>query len=80
MPTSRNGRRRNRRYFQAYHLEPGNPDYAYNLAVGLEHLSQPGAALGFYRTAVRLAAAKGRVNFSLPQAQERITQLASRLE
>ncbi len=30
-------------YFQAYHLEPGNPDYAYNLAVGLEHLSQPGA-------------------------------------
>ena len=67
-------------YFQAYHLEPGNPDYAYNLAVGLEHLSQPGAALGFYRTAVQLAAAKGRVNFSLPQAQERITQLASRLE
>lgn len=67
-------------YFQAYHLEPGNPDYAYNLAVGLEHLGQPGTALRFYRIAVQLAAAKGRVNFSLPQAQERIIQLASRLE
>jgi len=67
-------------YFQAYHLEPANPDYAYNLAVGLEHLGQPGVALGFYRRAVQLAAAKGRINFSLPQAQERISQLASRLK
>lgn len=67
-------------YFQAYHLEPANPDYAYNLAIGLEHLSQSGLALGFYRRAVQLAAAKGRVNFSLPQAQERITQLVSRLK
>ena len=24
-------------YFQAHHLEPDNPDYAYNLAVGLDH-------------------------------------------
>jgi hypothetical protein len=33
-------------YFQAYHLEPGNPDYAYNLAVGLEHLGQTGVGPG----------------------------------
>ena len=28
-------------YFQAHNSQPDNPDYAYNLAVGLEHLSQP---------------------------------------
>jgi len=67
-------------YFQAYHLDPANPDYAYNLAVGLEHLSQHKLALGLYRRALQLASARGHANFSLPQAQERITSLASRVE
>ena len=67
-------------YFQAHHLEPANPDYAYNLAVGLEHVSQPRLALGFYQRAVQLAAAKGRANFNLAQAQERISRLASQVE
>lgn len=67
-------------YFQAYHLEPANPDYAYNLAVGLEHLGQPRLALDLYRRAVQLASTRGRAHFSLPQAQERITRLASRVE
>jgi tetratricopeptide (TPR) repeat protein len=67
-------------YFQAHHLEAGNPDYAYNLAVALEHLSQPKLALGFYRRAVQLAAGRGRANFNPAQAQARITQLAARLE
>lgn len=67
-------------YFQAHHLEQSNPDYAYNLAVGLEHLNQSKLALGFYRRAVQLASARGRANFSLPQAQERISNLASQVE
>jgi tetratricopeptide (TPR) repeat protein len=67
-------------YFQAHHLEPANPDYAYNLAVALEHVSQPKPALGFYRRAVELAAARGRANFSLPQAQERIGKLVRQVE
>lgn len=67
-------------YFQAHHLEPANPDYAYNLAVGLEHVSQPRLALGFYRRAVQLAAARGRANFNVAQAQERISRLASQVE
>jgi Flp pilus assembly protein TadD len=67
-------------YFQAYNLEPANPDYAYNLAVGLEHVSQPKLALGFYRRAVQLAAARGRANFNLAQAQERIGKLAAQVE
>lgn len=67
-------------YFQAHHLEQSNPDYAYNLAVGLEHLNQPKLALEFYRRALQLASSRGRANFSLPLAQERISNLASRVE
>ena len=67
-------------YFQAHHSEPANPDYAYNLAVALEHISQPKLALGFYQRAIQLAAVRGRVNFSLPQAQERVARLAQRVE
>jgi Flp pilus assembly protein TadD len=67
-------------YFQSHHLEPGNPDYAYNLAVALEHLGQQKLALGFYRRALQLAAGRGRSNFNTAQAQTRITQLAARLE
>jgi len=67
-------------YFQAHHLEPANPDYAYNLAVALEHVSQPKLALGFYRRAVQLAATRGRVNFNLPQAQQRVAKLAAQVE
>jgi Flp pilus assembly protein TadD len=67
-------------YFQAHHLEPANPDYAYNLAVGLEHLGQHKLALGFYRRAVQLAQVRGRVHFSLPQAQDRIAKLAAQVE
>jgi tetratricopeptide (TPR) repeat protein len=67
-------------YFQAHHLDPANADYAYNLAVGLEHVNQPKLALGYYRRAIELASIKGHVNFSQPQAQERIAKLASRVE
>jgi tetratricopeptide (TPR) repeat protein len=67
-------------YFQAHNLEPGNPDYAYNLAVGLEHVSQHKLALGYYRRAVQLASAKGRANFNISQAQERIGSLSAQVE
>ena len=67
-------------YFQAHHLDAGNPDYAYNLAVSLEHISQPKLALGFYRRAVQLAAGRGRANFNAAQAEARITKLAARAE
>ena len=67
-------------YFQAHHLDATNPDYAYNLAVGLEHVSQRKLALGYYRRAVELAAARGRANFNLPQAQERIGKLAAQVD
>ena len=64
-------------YFQAHQLEPGNPDYAYNLAVGLEHIGQPRLAANFYQRAVEQAKTKGRIGFNLAQAQDRIRQLAA---
>ena len=67
-------------YFQAHHLEPHNPDYAYNLAVGLEHVSQPRLAVGFYRRAVELASTRSHVNFDPARARERVAALASQLE
>ena len=44
-----------RSFFDAYRFDRGNADYAYNLAVSLDHLSQPRSALGFYREALFLA-------------------------
>lgn len=64
-------------YFSAHSLEPANPDYAYNLAVGLEHVGQPRLAVGFYQQAVASAAATGRAGFDPARAQERIRLLAS---
>jgi tetratricopeptide (TPR) repeat protein len=63
-------------YFQAHHLDARNADYAYNLAVGLEHLAQPRIALDFYRKAVELAAAAGAANFDIARAQQRIRRLS----
>ncbi|MBI4196066.1 MAG: tetratricopeptide repeat protein [Betaproteobacteria bacterium] len=67
-------------YFQAHHRDAANPDYAYNLAVGLEHLDQPRLALDFYRRAVELASARGHANFNSALARERIGKLAAQSE
>ena len=67
-------------YFQAHHLQPGNPDYAYNLAVALEHIGQARPALDYYRRAVQLATAQGRANFSLAAAQERVARLEKNIQ
>lgn len=67
-------------YFQAQRLQPDNPDYAYNLAVGLDHIGQSKLALEFYRRAVRLAATKGQVNFSTSAAEDRVNKLQKTVE
>lgn len=66
-------------YFQAHHLEPANPDYAYNLAVALEHVNQPKLALGYYRRALELSA-RSSAHFDPAQAKERIGRLAAQVE
>lgn len=42
-------------FFRAYSSTPTNPDYAFNLAVGLDHLNQPKLALQYYQRALALA-------------------------
>lgn len=42
-------------FFRAYSLKPGNALYAYNLAVALDRLHQPAAALPYYEKAAQLA-------------------------
>ena len=63
-------------YFQAHHLAPQNADYVFNLAVSLEHLNQPRAALTYYRKALELGSE--RASFSRDAAQARIADLQSR--
>lgn len=42
-------------FFDAYRLNSGNPDYALNLAISLDHIGQYAAALDYYTTALKLA-------------------------
>jgi tetratricopeptide (TPR) repeat protein len=62
-------------YFDAYRLDSQNPDYAFNLAVGLEHLSQRRTAVEYYKTAVELARSH-RASFDPSLAQKRIDTLS----
>jgi tetratricopeptide (TPR) repeat protein len=67
-------------YFQAYEMQPDNADYAYNLAIGLEHLNQPKLALTYYRKALDISFKKGRVNFDQKRVIERIGQLSAQVD
>lgn len=42
-------------YFRAWSAAPGNADYAYNLAIGLDRLNQGRLALTYYQKALALA-------------------------
>ena len=39
-------------YFTALENNPGDPNYAYNLAVSLEHIAKPRVALSYYQRAL----------------------------
>jgi len=39
-------------YFKALENNPDDPNYAYNLAVSLEHLAKPGVAIAYYEKAL----------------------------
>jgi tetratricopeptide (TPR) repeat protein len=61
-------------YFKAFAANPENADFAYNLAVSLDHLRQPKLALEYYRRALALAERRG-ASFGLPAARQRAAQL-----
>lgn len=61
-------------YFHAFQIEPSNPDYAFNLAVGLEHLGQRGIAAGYYRQALDLARLRGHAGFDQARVAARLAR------
>lgn len=63
-------------YFDAQRQAPESPDYAFNLAISLEHIGQPKAALDYYQRALRLAQTHGAA-FDTNLAAARVRQLAN---
>lgn len=63
-------------YFEAQRLETDSPDYAFNLAVSLEHINQPRVALDYYQRALKLSLTKTAV-FDVAQLKSRIQQLSN---
>ena len=61
-------------YFKAFSSEPDNADYAFNLAVSLDHLRQRKPALDYYRKALALAGTRP-VGFDRKQADLRAREL-----
>ena len=62
-------------FFEAYRHAPENGDYAFNLAVSLDHLGQPKSALDYYRVARKLAQTQP-VQFDREGLERRIRLLA----
>jgi len=61
-------------YFKALASDPKNPDFAYNLAVSLDHLRQVKPAMQHYRLALQLAEGRG-AGFDAEAVRGRIAQL-----
>jgi Flp pilus assembly protein TadD len=61
-------------YFQAFRTEPGNPDFAFNLAVSLDQLAQNQLAAEYYRKALALAE-RTPAAFDRPAAAKRLREL-----
>jgi tetratricopeptide (TPR) repeat protein len=62
-------------YFNAVALEPGNAEFAYNLAVSLDHLGQVGPAAQHYRRALELDPLRS-AGFDHSQVSRRIEELS----
>lgn len=63
-------------FFNAFSLEPANAQYAFNLAVSLDHLGQGKLAAQHYRQALQLDTT-GNSGFDHAQAQQRLNELTS---
>ena len=62
-------------YFNAYNLQPDNADYAFNLAVSLDHMGQGKAAADYYQRALQLGKSSTTTGFDRAQVQQRLNAL-----
>jgi len=62
-------------YFQAFHFAPTNADYAFNLAISLDHMGKSSLALQYYQQAQALLSQSGSGNIDRVQLEARIQQL-----
>ena len=63
-------------FFNAWKSDTGNPDYAYNLAVSLDHLGKHSEAKAFYEDSLKLAAGK-HISFSPDAVKNRLAYLGA---
>jgi Tfp pilus assembly protein PilF len=63
-------------FFHAYQLSPDNPDYAFNLAVSLDHLNQSRPAADYYRKSLELSFNRP-ANFDRESLENRLLTLTS---
>jgi Tfp pilus assembly protein PilF len=61
-------------YFNALAADPVNPDYAYNMAVILEHMRQPRLAYDFYKKALEFSKLRSS-QFELSRVESRLSAL-----
>jgi tetratricopeptide (TPR) repeat protein len=61
-------------FFKAFSAEPEHPDYAFNLAVSLDHLRQPALAAQYYAQALGLAAQRP-AGFDKAQVAARLREI-----
>ena len=61
-------------YFDAYSLQPDSADYAFNLAVSLDHLGQGKSAAQYYQRALQLDGS-GSAGFDRKQVRQRLDAL-----
>lgn len=62
-------------YFQAYHFDPNNAEYAFNLAVSLDQMGKSSLALQYYKNALELVSKAASTHIDRAQLESRIRQL-----
>jgi len=71
-------------FFNAYRIETSNPDYAFNLAVSLDHIGQLQSAIDYYAVALDLAGqstvSSATSSFDRAAAISRINALSSAVD
>ena len=72
-----NWREAQSQYFNALAADPGQPDYAYNLAVSLDHLNQPALARTYYQQAKHLASQRP-ARFDPAALERRLAELGGK--